>query len=330
MMRKIILLVCLGLLVLYLVGTSFVTVDPTVYVYVTQFGRHEVTYDGGDNDQDAGLHLRLPSPIQSVQRLDRRLQVFDLPGVELLTRDRAKNTIDKTLTIDAYVCWRIAGKEGVDRFIRKVGTADRARTILGHRINGQLAAAIGRKSMDDLVSVRPGQVKKTMTTIRKTLLESQRKQALAEYGIRIIDIRLRRFNFPPKVQETIFERIKSERATKAAEYRRQGTTQAAAIRNKAKKEARILVANARAKAERLRGDALAEADRIRNAAHLRQREFYKFLKKLEDYARILGDSKTVLYLSTRREVFDLLLNPATAGASPKQVAGPRPPRKKGK
>jgi membrane protease subunit HflC len=306
-MRKIFLMVVLGLILLFVISTSYVTVDPTAYVYVTQFGRHEVTYDGGDNESDAGFHLRLPAPVQSVQRLDRRLQVFDLPSVELLTRDPEKNTIDKTLTIDAYVCWRIADKEGVDRFIRKVGSLDRARTILGHRINGNLAAVIGRRSMDDLVSVRPGKVKKTMADIRRTLLDSQRERARTEYGINIVDIRLRRFNFPAKVQDTIFQRIRSERETKAAKYRRQGVTLAAAIRHQARKKARILVADARARAERLKGDAVAEADRIRNAAHREEREFYQFLKKLEDYARILGDSKTVLYLSTQREVFDLLL-----------------------
>src|SRR5688572_1281332 len=86
---------------------SLFTVDRSEFVYVTQFGRHVATYDGAD-EQQAGLHLKWPWPIQSVQRLDRRLQYFDLPGAELLTRDAKGNTIDKTLTLDAYVCWRIA------------------------------------------------------------------------------------------------------------------------------------------------------------------------------------------------------------------------------
>ena len=103
---------CLSLALRPICGARFTvlsafTVDRTEFVYLTQFGRHVATYDGADDDQ-AGLHFRLPWPIQSVQRLDRRLQYFDLPGAELLTRDAKRNTIDKTLTIDAYVCWRIA------------------------------------------------------------------------------------------------------------------------------------------------------------------------------------------------------------------------------
>src|SRR6266446_9497291 len=103
---------------------SAFAVDRTELAYVTQFGRLVAVYDGA---KDAGLHWRWPWPVQSVQRLDRRLQVFDLPEIELLTRDDKGETIDKTITVDAYVCWRIDGEDGVSRFIRAMGTADRAR-----------------------------------------------------------------------------------------------------------------------------------------------------------------------------------------------------------
>jgi membrane protease subunit HflC len=324
-MRKTILIVAVLVIVIVAAGNSFVTVDPTAYVYVTQFGRHEATYDGGDNEAGAGLHGKLPWPVQSVQRLDRRLHVFDLTGIELLTRDRDKNTVDKTLTIDAYVCWRIAGKDRisgedrVDLFIRTVGTPDRAKSILGQQISSQLSAEVSKLklSMDDLVSERPGAVTQTMRELERRL-EGQKDKALKEYGINVEDIRIRRFNYPPQVQGTIVERIKSERQAKAAEYTRQGITQAAEIESAAKKMERVILADARAKADRLKGDAIAEADRIRNEAHRKEREFYKFLKKLEDYARILGDGKTVLYLSTQREMFDVLLNSNSNGSAGKQ------------
>ncbi|HZT83583.1 MAG TPA: SPFH domain-containing protein, partial [Gemmataceae bacterium] len=145
------------------------TVDRAEYAYVTQFGRPVATYDGED-EADAGLHLKWPWPVQEVQRLDHRLQYFDLPGTELLTHDRRGNTIDKTLTLDAYVCWRIAGKEGVDRFVRTVGTPDRAKAILGQRISSELGAAVGRMELDDLVSVEPGKVERERSKLRDRLL----------------------------------------------------------------------------------------------------------------------------------------------------------------
>src|SRR4051794_34804365 len=127
-MRQRILTVVATAVLILLVRLSLFTVDRTEFVYVTQFGRHVATYDG-EKDTEAGLHVKWPWPVQSVQRLDRRLQYFDLPGAELMTHDAKGKTIDKTLTVDAYVCWSIPDKEGVDRFIRTVGTPERARTI---------------------------------------------------------------------------------------------------------------------------------------------------------------------------------------------------------
>src|ERR1700722_8928004 len=88
--------------VLVVLYSSVFTVDASEYAYLTQFGRRVEVFDGG-NDDEAGLHFKWPWPIQSVQRLDRRLQTFDLPAAELLTRDPGGNTIDKTPTIQALV-----------------------------------------------------------------------------------------------------------------------------------------------------------------------------------------------------------------------------------
>src|SRR5579884_3215165 len=206
------------------------TVDRTEYVYLTQFGKHIETFDGGD-DAQAGLHFKWPWPIQSVQRLDRRLQYFDLPGAELLTRDPKRNTIDRTLTLDAYVCWRIAdkkepgGEDPVDKFIRSVGTPAGAQAVLGQRITSELGAAIGQMELDDLISPDPQKVDDARTKLRERLLKgggtsspSLETVAESEYGIEVVDIRLRRSNHPAAVREAIFERIRSERRKKAADY----------------------------------------------------------------------------------------------------------------
>src|SRR5262249_20896268 len=132
----------------WLAGTSLFTVDATEYAYLTQFGRRIEIFDGG-NPEQAGLHGKWPWPIQAVQRLARRLQESDLPEAELLTRDPKGNTIDKTLTIDAYVCWRIDGREGADRFVRSVGSIDSGQLILGQRIASELGAAVAELEQDD-------------------------------------------------------------------------------------------------------------------------------------------------------------------------------------
>jgi membrane protease subunit HflC len=312
-------------------------VDRTEYVYLTQFGRHVATYDG---ETDAGLHFKWPWPIQSVQRLDHRLQVFDLPGAELLTHDPRGKTIDKTLTVDAYVCWRIADKDGVDRFIRAVGTPDRVKTILGQRVSSRLGAEISTMNMEDLVSVAPDkEVEERMEKLRRRLLEEGnpggttpddlRAYAREAQGIEIVDIRLRRFNYPAQVRDAIFDRIRSERNKKVADYQSQGDQKAKEILSQAEYESRTLLAEARAREQTLKGQADAEADRIRNQAHSKDAAFYAFLKKLEEYQRILGDNKTVLLLSTHRELFDMLFkppNPDSSASPSRPVAGPISPK----
>jgi membrane protease subunit HflC len=343
-MRKILLIATGVLVALLAAGSSFFAVDRTEFVYVTQFGKPVCTYDG---ETDAGLHFKWPWPVQSLQRLDHRLQVFDLAGAELLTHDPKGQTIDKTLTISAYVCWRIADKDGVDRFIRTVGAPDRAELILGQRINSRLGAEIGNMKLDELISVATNkQVEDRMENLNRRLLEhgqpedgnvaggpSLKEQVRRNYGIDIVDIRLRRFNYPAQVREAIFDRIRSERNKKVADYQSQGAQLAENIKSQAEYESRTILAEARAEEQRLKGQADAEADRIRSQAQSMDVSFYTFLKKLEEYQRILGDNKTVLLLSSHRELFDALFKPPSPenGTSlSKPVAGPVSPKPQAK
>jgi membrane protease subunit HflC len=318
-MRKV-LLVLLVLMGALLARLSLFTVDRTEFVYLTQFGRHIGTYDGANDDQ-AGLHVKWPWPIQSVQRLDRRLQYFDLSGAELLTRDPRRNTIDKTLTIDAYVCWRIADAAGVDLFIRSIGTAEGAQSILGQRINSELGAAIGQMELTDLISTEAGKVDQARVRLRRRLMDdrpagggpSLRDAARSDYGIEVVDIRLRRTNHPAAVRQAIFDRIVSEREKKVAEYRSEGERLAADIKSDSERQVTEMKARAEADAIRLRGQADAEADHIRSEAQRLDPQFYTFLRRLEEYQRILGDNKSTLLLSTHRDFFDSLFQPPTPG-----------------
>jgi membrane protease subunit HflC len=330
-MRKFILVTAAAILFLVITSTSFFAVDRTEFAYVTQFGRPVGTYDGA---AEAGLHAKLPWPVQSVQRIDHRLQVFDLAGAELLTHDPKGMTIDKTLTISAYVCWRIPDAESVDRFIRTVGTPDQAERILGQQISSRLGAEIGNMQLDDLISIAPSkEVEERMEKLNQRLLgngrplrespasgESLKENARRAYGIEVVDIRLRRFNYPPQVRDAIFERIRSERNKKAADYQSEGAQLAEDIKSQAEYEARMILADARATEQRLKGEADARADQIRNQAQSKDVGFYTFLRKLDEYQRILGDKKTVLLLSSHRDIFDLLFKPPNPEGSRERQA----------
>jgi membrane protease subunit HflC len=331
-MKKRIISAALGLLILLLLCLSTFTVDRTEYVYVTQFGRMVKVYDGL---KEAGLHSKWPWPVQTIHRLDRRLQVFDLNGIELLTRDDKGETIDKTITIDAYVCWRIDGAEGVERFIRTMGSAERAREILQPPIVSRIGAVVSNMKIEELISVvPPEETHRRMERIKNRVVgnsgqdhrgggtsqeisSSLRAQTRDDYGIDLVDIQVKRTSHPQDIREAIFARIRSERAKKVADYQGQGALLASKIKSEAELEARNILTDAKAAEVEIKGKADAEADRIRNLAHRQDVEFYAFLKKLEEYQRILGDNKSVLLLSTHRDLFDLLFKPP----KPKGVHG---------
>lgn len=306
------------LVALVIARMCFFTVDASEYAYVTILGRHVATFDGGSAGVGAGLHFDWPWPIRLVQRLDRRLQTFDLPAKELLTREG--QTVDKTLAVEAYVCWRIPDIAAVERFVTRLGDADRARTILGPRITSRLAAAVSSRHMDDFISTDPSRrepnrqhVEDTLRDIQQELLASLKQEALEEYGIELVDIRLRRFSHPARVRDAIFARIRSERNKKVTEYQTEGELQARKIESKAEEEASDILTKARAQEEKLKGQADAQAMRIRNEAHRQDPEFYAFLKKMEKLQSILTDNKTLLLLSTNRPLFDLLFSPPGPG-----------------
>lgn len=296
------------LVLLVWLRTAFYAVDVTEYAYVTRFGEPITTIDGGTA---AGLHLKLPWPVDAVLRIDRRLQAFDLPAVESLTRDVTTKTVDKTLAVDAFVTWQIPSAEAADKFLRTVGTPEQAKRILTPRVNGKLAAVISTMPLDELIAVAdPAKVDDRTAKLRAKLLGDELQEKVrAEYGIEIVDLRLRRFSYPEAVRASIAERIRSERARKVADYESEGRKRAADIASAAEKEARTVEAEARARKQTVEGQADVDADRIRNEAHATDPKFYEFLQKLKTYQTLLSETRDVLLLSSKHPLFDLLLTP---------------------
>ena len=321
MMRRVWLVI--GVILLLLWGQSALyTVDQAEFGYVTRFGDPTVIHDGKD---DAGLHVKAPWPIDSVQRIDRRLQVFDLPPTEALTRDRQGRTVDKTIAVDAFVCWRVPDATAADRFIRTVGTPEQARRLLTPRLTGRLAAVISNLPLDDVIQVADAAaVDARSERLRRQILGLEKAgdddpnaeplpaAVLRDYGIELVEVRLRRFTFPEAVRAGIAERIRSERQRKVANYQSEGNREYTRIVSEAKRDAAKTVAEAKAKRQRIEGDADAEADAIRNEAHSKDREFYAFLQKLAAYKAMLAETRDVLLLSAKNELFDLLLKPPAA------------------
>src|SRR5262249_40305235 len=147
---------------------------------------------------------------------------------EVLTYDPTGKSVGENLTVEAFVTWKIAGSDHVNRFIQGLGSVEQARTILGPWISGKLGGIIPQLPIDDLISTASGKqegktrVDETIDALQAKLMKSLQEQVLDEFGIDLVDIRLRRFNHPVQVRQSIFQRIKSERERKAAKYQSEG------------------------------------------------------------------------------------------------------------
>jgi membrane protease subunit HflC len=314
-----------ALLLLLWGRSAFYAVDQAEFAYVTRFGEPVATLDGAT---DAGLHVKAPWPVDSVQRIDRRLQSFDLPTTEALTRDLQGRTVDKTIAVDAFVCWRVPSGEAADRFIRTVGTPEQANRLLTPRLTGRVAAVISNLPLEELIQVSDVKVAaEREEKLRRQILGLEKvgdeepaplpEAILRDYGIELVEVRLRRLSFPDAVRASIAERIRSERQRKVADYQSEGNREFTRIVSEARRAAAATVTEAKAKKQRLEGEADAESDAIRNEAHSKDRDFYVFLQRLSAYKSMLAETRDILLLSTKNELFDMLLKPPRSSPSPK-------------
>jgi membrane protease subunit HflC len=147
--------------------------------------------------------------------------------------------------------------------------------------------------------------------------EDVRARALSEYGIEVIDIRVRRFTYPEAVRSSIAERIRSERAKKVADYESDARRRAADITTDADRVARTIEADAKARKTVIEGQANADAARTRAQAYAQDRDFYLFLEGLRSFQAILADTRDVLLLSTKHPLLKPLQGPPMPPAPPK-------------
>jgi membrane protease subunit HflC len=289
-------LVSVALIAAVAVALSVVVVDQSETVYVTEFGRPVRLIE------EPGLHWKWPW--QSRRGFDRRLQLDAPPPREMLTKDK------KNLEVAWYVSWKIAD---VERFLRSVRTLPDASARLEDMAASTLASELVGHDLTDLIKVGDASALDAMMTAATGRIA---EQAAKEYGLTVVDVRLRRLNYPEEVRSAVFEQIRSERKRVAAATRAEGESQARTIRSAADLERARTVAEAEADAARLVGEGEAQAARIANDAHAADPAFYRFLKTLETYRAAL-DAKTTLVLSADSPFLKLLTQgvPETMPAS---------------
>jgi modulator of FtsH protease HflC len=282
----------LGAAALLLLWLSTYSVRETEFVLVTQFGRPLYTV------HEAGLHAKWF--FQSATWFDKRLRVYNPRPSEFLTRDK------KNLVIESYVAWRIQDPK---RFVETVGDPVAAEMRLHDIVWSGLAAALGTHDLDALISVNTQAVQGRQIFDR--LAADTDRKALAQYGIQVVDVRIKRLNLPDQNKQSVYARMRAERERIARQYRAEGEEQALRIRADADRQKEEILSIAYKDAEKMRGEGDAESTRTYSQAYSKNPRFYKLLRTLEAYKKVLDD-KTTAILSSDSELLKVLMRGESA------------------
>jgi len=253
-----------------LLYTSLFTVDETEQAIVTQLGKFVKEL------KQPGLYFKIPL-IQAVHRFEARVLEYDADAAKIITDDK------KQLVIDNYACWKIIDPL---KFYQTVGTESGAQSRLDDIVFSEIREELARHSLTEIVSVNRQQIMHRVA--------EQCDQKARDYGIQVIDVRIKRADLPEEVRHSVYDRMKAERQRIAKKYRSEGAEEAVKIRAQTDKDKTILLAEAYMNAEKLKGEGDAEALRIYAEAYKKDTEFYSFVRTLEAYEKSLGEGTTVV------------------------------------
>ena len=287
--------------------SSLYTVSETEQAIITQFG--ELV---GQAHTDPGLHIKVPF-IQQVISFDKRWLEWSGDPTQIVTKDK------KFLWVDTYTRWRV--KDPI-LFYQRVRDERAAQSRLDDIVDGDTRNVIASNDLIEVVrttdrkfaeieetaDMGTAEAAKPITTGRTKITQAildKSRPIVAEFGIELVDVQIKRVNYVQDVQQKVFERMISERRRVAERSRSEGQGKAAEVRGQKERELKGIQSEAYRKAQEIMGKADGESTRIYAEAYSRDPELYQFLKTMETYRRTFGQD-TTLILSTEGEFFKYL------------------------
>ncbi|CAO6124501.1 HflC Membrane protease subunits, stomatin/prohibitin homologs [Candidatus Pelagibacterales bacterium] len=263
-----------------LIYSTFFIVKETHQAIVLQLGEPKKVY------KDAGLYFKIPL-IQNVHFLDKRVIDIDAPAEEVIALDQ------KRIIVDAYAKFIINDPL---KFYISVGNERIAQSRLASIINAKIRGVLGKENLVNLISTNRN---KLMSQITKDVAEEAK-----DFGIDVIDVRIKRADLPSANSEAIFKRMQTERTREAKEFRAQGFEVGQTIKSIADKEVAIILADARKTAQITRGEGDGLRNKIFAEAFGRDPEFFSFYRAMQSYEKsLISGSETSLVLSPDSEFF---------------------------
>jgi len=277
--------------------SSIFTVSQTEQALVVRLGRPV------DVVSEPGLNFKAPF-IDTVISIDKRILDLENPSQEVIASDQ------KRLVVDAFARYRIKNPL---RFYQSIGSIQAANIQLTTLLNASLRRVLGEVTF---INVVRDERENLMTRIREQL-----DREADQYGIQVVDVRIRRADLPEQNSLAVYKRMQTEREREAQEFRAQGGQKAQEIRSKADREATVIIADANSTAEQTRGVGDAERNRLFAEAYGRDPEFFAFYRSMSAYETGLRSSDTRFLLRPDSEFFRFFANPS---GHPPVAAAPKP------
>ena len=277
-MQKIIIII--GAVLFLIVSSALYTVNETQTAIKLRLGEIVTVED------TPGLKFKTPF-VNNVVKFDNRIQTLDTPAERFLTGEK------KNVIVDSYVKWRIVDAE---QFYKSTGgNIARTSNRLAQIVKTGLKSEFSKRTIADVVS---GERSEIMSNI----LQMANKD-IVEFGIKIIDVRIKRIDLSQEVSNSVYRRMQAERQRVAKEFRSKGAEEAEIIRAAADKERTIILANAYRDSEIVRGEGDAVSANNYAQAYNKNADFYSFYRSLESYKKSFGQNNDIMVLNPNTEFF---------------------------
>ncbi|MCK9531398.1 MAG: protease modulator HflC [Gammaproteobacteria bacterium] len=285
-MNRISMVPVIGILVLaWLVFLSVFTVNERELAIKFRLGEFERA------DYAPGLHFKIPV-INNVRKFDARVMTLDMEPARFLTLEK------KNVIVDAFVKWRI---KDVTAFYRTTGGDEmRANQRLSQVVVEGLRNEFGKRTIQETISGERAQI--------MSIITEQFAEQAKQFGIQVVDVRIKRIELPPEVSSSVYQRMEAERARVAKDLRSRGAEAAERIRADADRQRTVLLAEAYRDAERTRGEGDGRAAEIYAKAFGRNEDFYKLYRSLDAYKNVFSNQNDVLVVDPGSEFFQFFKN----------------------
>ena len=237
-----------------------------------------------------GLNFKIPF-IQNVVFLDKRILNLDTPPEEVIASDQ------KRLIVDAFARFQIVDPL---KFYISVGNERVARSRLSTIINSRIRNVLGQQRLQTLLSEDRSK--------QMSLIQDGVNNEAENFGIKIVDVRIKRADLPPANSEAIYRRMQTEREREAKEFRAKGAEMAITITSRADKEVTVILADAQKQSEIMKGEGDGQRNKIFANAFGRDPEFFAFYRAMQAYEKALIGGETSLILSPDSEFFKFFGN----------------------